>query len=219
MRHKLISLTMVGLFVLTIAMPAPAPATEAALDRWDFDVFLNDKKVGKHSYEITRSGDTEQVRSVADFEYRILFIPAYRYEHSNSEQWSNDCLLGFEAKTNANGKYTQVSGRQDGDYFTVQGSDRSNELLPECIMSFAYWNPDFLDQSRLLNPQTGEYVDVTVERLPEEMLEVRGQPVAATRFRVTAYGVDLMLWYSSDNRWLALESIAKGGHVIRYELS
>ena len=217
MRRKLISLTMVGLFMLTISVPSPASDTQ--MDRWDFNVYLNDKKVGKHSYEVTRVGDTEQVRSVADFQYKILFISAYRYEHSNSEQWSNDCLLGFDAKTNANGKHTQVSGRQDGDYFTVQGDDRANEQLPECIMSFAYWNPEFLDQSRLLNPQTGEYVDVTVERLPEEMLEVRGQPVAATRFRVTAYEVDLVLWYSPDNRWLALESIAKGAHVIRYELS
>jgi len=217
MRRKFISLTMTGLFMLTLA--SPSPASDARTDQWDFTVFLNDKKVGKHSYKVVRNGDTEEVQSVADFQYKILFIPAYRYEHSNSEQWSNDCLLGFEAQTNANGKYTEVSGRRDGTHFTVQGPNGADERLPECIMSFAYWNPDFLDQSRLLNPQTGEYVDVTVERLPQETLEVRGKPVAATRFRVTAYEVDLMLWYSEDNRWLALESVAKGGHVIRYELS
>ena len=86
-------------------------------------------------------------------------------------------------------------------------------------MSFAYWNPDFLNESQLLNPQTGEYVDVNVEVVGTEMLEVRGQPVDATRFRLTAYEVDVTLWYSSDNEWLALESVAKGGHIIRYELS
>jgi hypothetical protein len=91
--------------------------------------------------------------------------------------------------------------------------------LPECVMTFAYWNSDFLDQSRLLNPQTGEYVDVRVEKVGNETLEVRGQSVAATRFKLTAYEVDLTLWYSQDNEWLALESIAKGGHIIRYELS
>jgi len=217
MKRKLIGLTMTGLYMLTLA--APSPASDARMDRWDFNVFLNDKKVGKHSYEVMRIGDTEKVQSVADFKYKILLIPAYRYEHSNSEQWSNDCLLGFEAQTNANGKYTEVSGRRDGQYFTVLGADGADERLPECVMSFAYWNPDFLEQSRLLNPQTGEYVDVTVERLPAETLEVHGEPVTATRFRVTAYEVDLMLWYSPDNRWLALESVAKGGHVIRYELS
>ncbi|MDH3467338.1 MAG: hypothetical protein OES26_15755 [Gammaproteobacteria bacterium] len=86
-------------------------------------------------------------------------------------------------------------------------------------MTFAYWNADFLDESQLLNPQTGEYVDVRVEEVGDEMLEVRGQAVAATRFKLTAYQVDLTLWYSPDNEWLALESVAKGGHTIRYELS
>jgi hypothetical protein len=200
-------------------LAAPAPASDVQKDRWDFNVFLNEKKVGKHSFEVVRSGDAQTVESNADFRYKILFIPAYRYEHSNSEQWSNDCLLGFDAQTNANGKYLEVSGRRDGGYFTVQGADGADKRLPECVMSFAYWNPDFLDQSRLLNPQTGEYIDVSVEQFPEETLEVRGKPVTATRFRVTAYEVDLMLWYSSDKRWLALESVAKGGHVIRYELS
>jgi hypothetical protein len=81
------------------------------------------------------------------------------------------------------------------------------------------WNPEFLEQPRLLNPQTGEYVDVRVEEIGDELLEVRGQPVAATRFKLTARRVDLTLWYSPDDEWLALESVAKGGRIIRYELS
>lgn len=43
--------------------------------------------------------------------------------------------------------------------------------------------------------------------------------VDATRFKLTANEIDLTLWYSQDDEWLALESIAKGGHIIRYELS
>jgi hypothetical protein len=86
-------------------------------------------------------------------------------------------------------------------------------------MTFAYWNPEFLDQPRLLNPQTGEYVDVDVEPAGDEMLEVRGQLVVARRFRLTANDVDLTLWYSKNDEWLALESVAKGKHIIRYELS
>ena len=70
-----------------------------------------------------------------------------------------------------------------------------------------------------MNPQTGEYVDVIVEEVGAELLEVRGKPVPATRFRLTADKLDLTLWYSPDDEWLALESVAKGGRIIRYELS
>jgi len=86
-------------------------------------------------------------------------------------------------------------------------------------MTFAYWNPEFLDQTRLLNPQTGEFVDVSIEELGGDVLQVRGVEVPATRFKLTAKQIDLTLWYSADDEWLALESVAKGGRTIRYELS
>ena len=112
----------------------------------------------------------------------------------------------------------QVKGERTGSGFSLVNADGQAEL-PECVMTFAYWNPAFLEQSRLLNPQTGEFVDVQVEEVGSETLEVRGEAVAATRFKLTAYEIDLTLWYSPNDEWLALESVAKGGHIIRYELS
>jgi Domain of unknown function (DUF6134) len=212
-----VSFVIAVVFVL-LALSAACAHADEGVARWDFDVYLNDKKVGKHHFEVSRVGDVQRVRSEADFRYRILFVSAYRYEHSAQERWADDCLLGFEAKTNANGKRIEVSGERHGPAFTVHRGDGAVEL-PACVMTFAYWNRDFLEQPRLLNPQTGEYVKVSVEELGPETLQVRGRATPATRFRLTAYGVDLTLWYSSEEEWLALESIANGGHVIRYELS
>jgi hypothetical protein len=209
---------MMGLVVMSFVSPSPADEQTGDVARWDFDVYLNDKKVGKHLFEVTDAGAVRLVQSEASFKYKILFIPAYRYEHSAAERWSDNCLVEFDARTNANGKRIEVSGEHTGEAFRVESGDRPVEL-PECVMTFAYWNPEFLLQPRLLNPQTGEYVDVQVEELGNEILEIRGQSVTATRFKLTAYEVDLTLWYSTDDQWLALESIAKGGHVIRYELS
>lgn len=218
MKRRFISFALIAMFSLALAAPVPASESDLDIARWDFNVYLNDKRVGKHVYEVTDVDGVQRVRSEAKFNYRILFIPAYRYEHINSERWADNCLLTFEARTNANGDRIEVSGEKNGGAFTVVNGEQPVEL-PECVMSFAYWNPDFLQERRLLNPQTGEYVDVQVEQVAEELLEVRGEPVPATRFRLTAYEVDLTLWYSQDNEWLALESVAKGGHVIRYELT
>jgi len=216
MKRGIINALFAGLFALAAA--TPILANEGAVARWDFDVYLNEKRVGKHTYEVIEKDGVQRVRSEANFKYRILFIPAYRYKHSNSERWADNCLVRFDANTNANGELLQVSGEKIGSRFTVDDGEKAVQL-PECVMSFAYWNPDFLEQQRLLNPQTGEYVDVSVEEVAEELLEVRGELVLATRFRLTAYEVDLTLWYSENNEWLALESVAKGGHIIRYELS
>ena len=218
MRRKYLGFVLIGLFAVTFVSPAPAQVRNSNVALWDFDVYLNDKKVGKHVFAISEGEGGKQVQSEASFKYKILRIPVYRYQHNAAERWTGNCLAEFDASTNANGDRIQVSGEQSEAAFLVE-RDGTPVELPECVMTFAYWNSDFLDQSRLLNPQTGEYVDVRVEKIGNETLKVRGQPVAATRFKLTAYEVDLTLWYSQDNEWLALESIAKGGHIIRYELS
>ena len=214
MRRNTLGLLMIVLFALTLASPGSAEESNS----WDFTVYLNDKKIGNHRFEVTDTDGVTRVQSEANFKYTILRIPAFRYEHRNAEQWAGNCLMRFEAQTNENGDRIQVSGERTGGAFRVRSGDTPVEL-PECIMSFAYWNPDFLGQPSLLNPQTGEFVDVSVEEIGDEILKIRGQDVEATRFRLTAYDVDLTLWYSKNDEWLALESIAKGKHVIRYELS
>lgn len=218
MKRKALSLLMVGMFVLAFSTPVPANIQPGDVNRWEFDVYLNDKKVGKHSFEVVESDGVRQVMSEANFVYRILFIPAYQYEHRSAERWAGNCLLEFDARTNANGDRIEVSGERNESGFRVE-RDQAPLELPDCVMTFAYWNPDFLAQPQLLNPQTGEYVDVNVEKVGTEMLEVRGESVEATRYRLTAYEVDVTLWYSPNNEWLALESVAKGSNIIRYELS
>ncbi len=193
-------------------------ASQAVADEWNFDVFLDGKKVGTHLFEVVDANDQRHVQSTANFEVKILFFSAYKYEHTNTERWADNCLLTFDANTKVNGKPTAVSGATGEDGFLVEKIS-GQELLPDCVMSFAYWNPAFLLEERLLNPQTGEFLDVEVELMGTENLEVRGEQVAAERYKITAQGIDLLVWYSSNNEWLGLESIAEKGRIIRYELS
>lgn len=201
-----------------VAIATVNDARAVSVERWNFDVFLDDKKVGSHLFEIKEEDGVRQVQSEAQFKVTVLFIPAYRYEHSSNELWQGNCLQNISASTNANGKRLQVVGEKDKQAFEIDTGD-GRATLPECIMTFAYWNPSFLQQPRLLNPQTGEYLDVEVEHGGSDQLTVRGEVVATQRYTVKAKKVDVTLWYSDDNEWLALESVAKGGRIIRYELS
>jgi hypothetical protein len=193
-------------------------SAESYSDKWSFDVFLDGKKVGTHVFEVIDAGEQKEVQSVADFKVKFWLVNAYTYQHTNIEQWDDDCLLKFDAKTRVNGKRTAVSGESADSGFLVDKGE-TQQVLPACVMSFAYWNPEFLKQERLLNPQTGDFLDVGVELQGQEDFIVRGERVAAQRYKVTARGFDLMVWYSTDSEWLGLESVAKGGRIIRYELS
>jgi len=70
-----------------------------------------------------------------------------------------------------------------------------------------------------LNPQTGEYLEVEVEDLGSDIVRLDGREIPARSVRITARQMDITLWYSENSEWLALESVAKGGRILRYELS
>ena len=185
---------------------------------WRFKVYLNDREIGYHSFRLADQGDEQHLTSEARFKVKILFFNAYRYEHVNSERWEGNCLERIEAATDVNGDAYSVLGSQVGDRFEVSTA-QGNDTLKGCVKTFAYWNPEFLESSRLLNSQTGEYIDVDVAIVSEaETLNVKGQSVEATRYRLVAEGLEIDLWYSTNQEWLALESKLEKGRKLRYEL-
>ncbi len=207
------------LLALGVVLSLASNAVASPVDRsWDFSVMLDGSKIGYHRFELTEDNGQRRLTSEAKFDVRFLFINAFRYRHTNTEVWSDGCLERLEANTRANGKELYVSGlRADGGFVVDDGKQRN--ALDDCVMTFAYWNPEFLRQPRLLNPQSGEYLDVEVERVGLEPIVVRGEEIPASVYRVTASKMELKLWYSEDNEWLALESVAKGGRILRYELT
>lgn len=193
-------------------------ANDFAKETLTFDVFLDGKKIGYHRFEIDGPRSNAAVRSEASFDVKFLFVTAFSYRHSAEENWAGGCLNELEARTDSNGKQLNVVGTRTDNGFVIDTGDREAEL-PECVMTFAYWNPGFLEQPRLLNPQTGEYLDVEVEELGNDLVEIDGREIPARSVRLTARKMDITLWYSQNSEWLALESVAKGGRIIRYELS
>jgi hypothetical protein len=209
--------------ILTVAMLSTAALAvslaEASANRTLlFDVFLDGKRIGYHRFEIAGQENNAAVRSEASFDVKFLFVTAFSYRHNATENWSGGCLDEIEARTDSNGKELSVVGERTGDAFVIDTGEREAKL-PECVMTFAYWNPGFLEQPRLLNPQTGEYLEVEVEELGRDVLRLDGREVPARTVRLTARQMDITLWYSENSEWLALESVAKGGRIIRYELS
>ena len=208
-----------GVIAVGLLALAGAPASLASDSRsWEFSVSLDGDEIGYHRFELDRRGVLEEIRSEASFDVRFLFLTAFRYRHVNRETWTDGCLASIESSTRQNGQQEAVNGALVDDAFQVETSQR-RELLDDCVMTFAYWNPDFLQQARLLNPQTGEYLPVEVEPLGRQAINARGETVDARAYRLVARNVELTLWYSDDEEWLGLESVARGGRIIRYELT
>jgi hypothetical protein len=182
---------------------------------WKFRVYLDEKEIGYHHFYLVEAGETRQLKSVASFDYSLMFVRLYRYEHENHEIWKGNCLQSIDSETNANGKSFRVNGRRSDGEFRVSANG-GEESLPECVMSFAYWNPSFLEQTTLLNTQDGEFLDVEFSEPVFEQLQVHGGQRPSYRYHLAAGDLRLDLWYSADGEWLALESEVRGGRKLRY---
>ncbi|HEY0561939.1 MAG TPA: DUF6134 family protein [Methylophilus sp.] len=186
---------------------------------WNFDVFLDKQKIGTHSFKLN---ENNVLQSNAKFKVKVLFINAYDYLHSAEESWSNDCLTSLKANTVENKQVFDVSGTKTGQSFDVTMNKKSQQL-PECTMTFAYWNPKILKQAKLLNPQNAEYLDTNIQSMGNETIQVKGRPIEATHYKLMGAlagknKLNIDLWYNKNNEWVALKSTTPEGYEINYKL-
>jgi hypothetical protein len=194
-----------------------AVSVSARSGEWNFQVLLDVKPIGSHHFQVSAQGSETRLVSEADFKVTVLSFPFYRYHHVSQEAFQDGCLQDLRASTNENGSYQEVRGSL-GDSAFVVTTRQGTSVLPLCIMTFDYWNPRILQQSHLLNPQTGAYLPIVVTHLGSEVLAVEGQSQLTETYLIVADTMKIKLWYSADERWLALESPTPDGRLMRYQL-
>jgi hypothetical protein len=208
--HK--TLGIVPLTAWMLAMPS------AEAKEWSFDVWLDKQKIGTHTFSLHQN----RLQSRAHFKVKVLFINAYRYQHQADETWQGQCLSQLTAHTEENKEITDVRGQQQDDQFVIE-QKAGKQSLPACVMTFAYWNPEILKQTRLLNPQNAEYLDVTVTDEGRQTIRVKGQNIVAQQYRLNGKyqgkeKLRITVWYDEQQDWVALESITPEGYKITYKL-
>ena len=180
---------------------------------WDFDVSMDGKPIGTHQFVLSEKENNQQIlKSEAKFNIKILSISFFKYHHEANETWDNNCLKKLEAKTQENSKTTQVKGIQEKTSFRLS-YPTSTEINSECVMTFAYWNSKILQQKKLLNPQTGDYLSTNISALGQEMILAKGQNVRAEHYKIDTAKFKIDIWYGPDGEWLALQSLTEDGRI------
>jgi len=199
----------------TLSMAASLPAL--ATQTWDFRVFLDQKEIGTHRFELVdRDGERELI-SNARMAVKLLFVTAYTYDHHDVEHWNGDCLSKLSSTTDDNGDKHRVDvQRRDGE--TVVQTLEGTQHLGQCVLTFAYWNPAMLQQTELLNSQDGKHVKVKITDAGADAIDVRGVKTPARRYELRSEKLSIDLWYSDKQEWLALESKTERGQKLIYKL-
>lgn len=207
-----------ALLASTLLAAASTATSAETVREWLFDVSLDGKPIGEHRFTVSTEGERTLVRSRARFDVKVLGFTAYRYRHEADEVWRKGCLESIRARTDDDGTALAVDAEPvDGAGLRVT-SPKGIASYPGCVMGFGYWNPAMLQQSRLINVQTGEYVAVAVSPLADQPVPTRGESVPAKRWKLTGPDNPLELFYAPDGQWLALDSTVTGGRKLRYRL-
>ena len=192
-------------------------ASGIAAREWHFDVSVDGLPIGTHDIVVEQNGSARTARGDMRFKVSLLGLTAGSYEQHEEESWQADCLTRIDTRTVERGAVTTVAGRLEGGSFVIDGPNEK-QRLPECVMSFAYWNPRVFKQAGLVNVQTGAWTPISVHVLGKEAYTVRGASVDATHYRIDTARNRIDVWYSPDNEWIGLRSTSQRGHVLTYRL-
>jgi hypothetical protein len=181
-------------------------------EEWNFDAVLNDKVIGQHTFIY----ENEKTISNANFKFEYLFMD-FIYQHKSTETWQEGCLKTISSKTDDDGDLYEVSGHIGTDQFLVNTNNKTTEL-PSCVMTFAYGNPKILEQKKLMNSQSGEYLDVDIQFIREENHIVKGEDILTDLWRIEANIDDgdllIHLWYDKNMNWVSLKSQTPIGDML-----
>jgi len=189
---------------------------------WYFEAYLDDSKIGHHTFEVNINDTQTTVLSQAEFDVSILFIPVFKYEHTNNEVWNNGCLVKLNSTTFNDGEDLFVNLSNDNGITHIETA--KNKLTKsECVRSFAYWDAELIKSNALLNTQTGEVVDITYKVVGSEKIMINDISVDTQRYQLlgkdeSGNDIDINLWYNNDKQWVALESKLENGRYLRYQL-
>jgi Family of unknown function (DUF6134) len=195
--------------------PTPAPAAQVPAGTLRYAILRNGDQIGTHTIEINRTGPETNVRVNTDLTVTVLFVTAYRLQHSATERWVKDQLMAFTSTTDNNGTRHKVtaSGGASGLEVNVDGttSKVDKNVVPESL-----WNPEMLKRKTAFNTLDGQVETVTVTDGGMEELSIDGRAVKAHRYAIKGkFSQDV--WYDERGRLVQVKLIGSDGSVISYK--
>lgn len=204
------------IFITLLLATVCSQAASASSQQMNFDVLLDGKEVGFHRFHLEQLDDSRVVRSEAEFRVKVLFLTAFHYQHNNVEIWEDNCLRSIDAETDSNGRQFEVKGTRLEDQFLLQAQGDTRKV-EACVATFAYWDRDLLTRERLLNSQTGEYLDVSIVDGGEQVMQIGASNVPVRTVKISAADTAITVAYAAQTGdWVALDSQLKNGRTLSY---
>jgi len=188
------------------------------LNRIEFDIYRNNKNIGKHIFKFNRSGNTLTVKSDINFEIKKLGVVLYRYKAEGTEVFENGKLVKFNSTTNQNKKNKYVNLKLENDMYVIDGSSHKGKVPTEYLLG-TWWNHSIVKAPAQISAVSGRIIHQKVNFIGKEKLKFGNKTFNTLHFNFSSTDAKLSkdkklntdVWYDEETlNWVKASFDKKG---------
>ena len=141
------------------------------LKRIEFDIYRNNKNIGKHIFSFKKSNSQMEVESEINFEIKKLGIVLYKYYVKGTEVYKDGKLVKFNSKTNQNGKKKYVNMDLEKEQYIIDGSSYKGKAPTDYLLG-TWWNHSIVDAKAQISAVSGRIIKQKVTFLGKETIKI-----------------------------------------------
>ena len=141
------------------------------LNRIEFDIYRNNKHIGKHVFSFKNSDGLLTVDSEINFKIKKLGILLYKYHVKGTEIYKDGELKKFNSKTNQNGKEKYANIKLENGEYIIDGSSYKGKA-PEDYFIGTWWNHSIIKAEAQISAVSGRIIKQTVTFLGKEIVKI-----------------------------------------------
>ena len=163
---------LIGLFFLIIFTTTANSHVDhyKDLNRIEFDIFRNNKHIGKHIFSFKNVNDQLEVESEINFEIKKLGIVLYKYHVKGKEIYKDGELIKFNSKTNQNGKEKYVNLEIEDGELLIDGSSYKGKAPKDYLLG-TWWNHSIVKAPAQISAVSGRIIMQNVKFLGKEKIK------------------------------------------------
>jgi len=214
-----------------------ACASVQAQERASYTFYRNGAAVGRHVVQSSAPGPRHTVDVSTHVAVQIANrITLFRYSHQSHETWEGERLVALDSRTDDDGRQHRVLASSGAAGLVVRAtipevenastSDRMmsfsamtterlvEQVVPGNVLPSSWSHFKIVQQTRLLNSQTGNVMPISVQQLGTDVVQTGIGQIPATRYRLSGMVAPLDIWYDNRGRWLKSAFKGRDGSTI-----
>jgi len=190
----------------------------ADLKRIEFDIFRNNKHIGKHIFSFKKENGKLLVDSEINFEIKKFGVVIYKYYVKGTETYENDKLIKFNSKTNQNGKEKYVNMKLENDEYIIDGSSYKGSAPIDYLLG-TWWNHSLIEARAQISAVSGRIIEQKVTFIGKEKLTINNTTYNTLHFNFSSSDKKLAknkrlntdVWYDEKSlNWVKASFNKKG---------